>query len=170
MIARTIAVVRHRRHVAYVFVTCVFGGSARGLARTLVHRRATGCHRNNGSGGPEGANCTHARRQRRQRGRNDDRKNCANQHHHDPRVARLYFAALEPAVKSRILVATFSLPKDIPMERGRRSLRRHQARGVEHALDRLVLLHLGKHRRHVFGAAVPQLDLNQRVGACERMG
>src|SRR6266436_2193359 len=61
-------------------------------------------------------------------------------------------------------------PKDIPRQEGRRSLRRHQARGVEHALDLLVLLHLGKHRRHVLGAAVPQLDLNQGVGACERMG
>jgi hypothetical protein len=176
MIARTIAFVRHWCHatyvfVTYVFVTRVFGRSARGLARIIAHRRAIGCHRNRGRGRPDGASRTHARRQRRQRGSNNDCKDCANQRHRAPRVARQYFAASEPAVKSRILVAAFPLPKRQPNRQGgRRLLRRHQARSVEHALHLAILLHLGKHRRHVLGAAVPQFDLNQRVGARERMG
>jgi hypothetical protein len=109
MIAKTIAPIRHRRHVAYAYVTCVFERSARGLGRIIAHRCAIGRHGNNASGGPDGANCARAHRQCRQRGSNDDRKDCANQRHHDPRVVRQYFAAQEPAVKSRILVPAFSL-------------------------------------------------------------
>src|ERR1700730_18004198 len=50
------------------------------------------------------------------------------------------------------------------------SLRRYQMRFLERALDFLVLLHRREHRRHVLDAAVPQLDLHQRVGAGERVG
>src|SRR5215831_19743193 len=46
---------------------------------------------------------------------------------------------------------------------------RYQLRLLQHALDFGFLLHGRKRRRDVLGAAVPQLDLNQRVGACERM-
>src|SRR5215510_3739274 len=41
--------------------------------------------------------------------------------------------------------------------------RRHQVRFLQRAPDLLVLLHLREGRRHVLGAAIPQLDLHQRV-------
>src|ERR1700737_1222392 len=38
------------------------------------------------------------------------------------------------------------------------SLRRHQIRFLERALDLFVLLHAGERSRHVFGTTVPQFD------------
>src|SRR5262245_57625095 len=46
-----------------------------------------------------------------------------------------------------------------------RSLRRHELGFLERAADVLVLLHRREGRRHVLGAAIPQLHLHQRIGA-----
>src|SRR5262245_57993005 len=45
----------------------------------------------------------------------------------------------------------------------------NELRFPQRALDLGVLLHGREGRRHVLGAAVPQLDLNECIGACERV-
>src|SRR4029079_5918529 len=49
------------------------------------------------------------------------------------------------------------------------SLRRHQLGLAQRPLDLLVLRHRGKRLRHVLDAAVPHLDLHQRLRAGKRV-